>query len=258
VFHSLIVHKRVADPLFEALKRWAVTVYDADDDPFSHFGAMKYDPIYLARISDVNTVSTSKLKEKVPNAKVLVNCLDYSLWGKKKKKPLTVGLVGGASHLSDWRQVKEPLEKILKRYDVRLVVGGYFPGYLRELPVEFIPWRPYHEYPETIREIDILLCPLDDDEYNNYKSGIKAVEGMSQGAVPVCSDHPIYQRVVTHRKNGLLVGDWEEAISLLIENEKLRLRLSVNGQRWAYKHRNIDTRIGEYVRVYSEARTVGH
>lgn len=256
VFHMLPGEEEFVKYLVSLLKKGgAKVVYDADDDPWGHIASQRCDPILIARLSDVNTVSTPALRKKIPNAVVLPNCLDFALWGKKKRKgPLTVGLSGGMSHLEDWRQIREPLETIQNRYGIRLLVGGYLPGYLRHLEVEFVPWVPYWEYPSTIREMDIILCPVTDDEFNLYKSGIKAVEAMSEGVVPVCSDHPIYRRVVNHQYSGLLVrGDWVEAISLLIEDEKQRSRLSFNGWKWARKHRDIDKWVGKWLKTYREA-----
>jgi len=258
VFRNWMGPEKVLEHLVSLLRAGGQTiVHDADDDPYGHFAASKFDPLCMARLAHVNTVSTPALKKKILNAVVLPNCLDFSLWAyRPKDHPLTVGLVGGASHLDDWRQVEEPLRRIQERYDnVRIVVGGYFPGYLRDLDVKFIPWKKYEEYPDTIREIDILLCPLNDDSFNLFKSGVKALEGMSQGCVPVCSDHPVYRRVVNQRHNGLLVkGNWDEAISLLVEDGRLRKKLSDNGRKWVRKNRDIDIWVRKYIQTYSGAR----
>lgn len=257
VFRMLVGYEEPMKQLVELLKQMgSIIVYDTDDDPHAHFGARRFDPLLVARMADVCTVPTPALRKKVPEAVVLPNCLDFSLWKyKPTDKPFTIGLAGGSSHLHDWRQVKEPMRSAQEKYGVRLLVGGYYPGYLRELNVKHIPWVKYSEYPDTIREIDILLCPLNDDEFNLYKSGIKAVEGMSQGCVPVCSDHPVYRRVVNNRHNGLLVkdGKWEEAISLLVEDRRLFGMLSNRAQKWVRKNRDINAWIPKWVQAYSEA-----
>tara|TARA_Y100000310_G_scaffold328928_1_gene397905 strand:+ start:16967 stop:17731 length:765 start_codon:yes stop_codon:yes gene_type:complete len=228
-------------------------IYDADDNPHAHFASSKVDPLLIAKHADVNTVSVPALKRKIRKAQVLPNCLDLSLWERKPRpdRPVTIGLTGGASHYSDWRQVTEPLERLQAKYDIRIVVGGYFPGYLRKLDVEHIKWKPYWEYPDTIREMDILLCPLDDDEFNRYKSAIKAIEGMAVGAVPVCSNHPVYQEVITPGENGVLVeNEWEEALGKLIQDTRLRERLSGAGWDWVCQHRDMDTAIQRWITVY--------
>ena len=230
-------------------------IWDFDDNPYLHFAATKMDPDVWANKVDVNTVATPALKlwEK---STVLPNCLDLDLWERRpKEKPLTVGLTGGASHYEDWKQVVEPLKQLQEEFEIRIVVGGYYPGYLGELDPEWIPWKKYSEYPDTIREMDILLCPVNDDDFNLYKSGIKAVEGMAVGAVPVCSDYPVYRRVVT-KKTGLLVKDgWYEPIKSLIEDHRLREKLSDSGWKWVRKNRDINTRIREWMSVYGRQRT---
>ena len=259
VSRMLMGPEKVSQQLTSILKMMGATlVYDADDDPFAHFGAQRYDPLAWAKESHVSTVSTPALRQKVPDAVVLPNCIDFSLWDyRPKEKPLTIGLVGGATHLADWRQVKEPLENLQEKHGIRLVIGGYFPGYLRHLDVEFIPWQKYSDYPDVIREIDILLCPLNNDEFNLYKSGVKALEGMSQGCCVIASDHPVYRRVVNHKHNGLLVKDgWEKTISRVIEDNRLRKRLCDNALKWVRKNRDMDVLIQDWIRTYAEAGRV--
>jgi glycosyltransferase involved in cell wall biosynthesis len=244
--------------LIELLQSAGCTVVcDWDDNPHLHFAADRgMDPNVWADRVDMNTVATPALKlwEK---STVLPNCLDLELWERRpKEKPLTVGLTGGASHYEDWKQVVEPLKKLQEEFGIRIVVGGYYPGYMGELDPEWIPWKTYSAYPDTIREMDILLCPVDvNDDFNLYKSGIKAVEGMAIGAVPVCSDHPIYRRVVT-KNTGVLVADgWYEPIKMLLEDHTLRSKLSSNGWKWVRKNRDINTRIREWMSVYGRQRT---
>lgn len=243
--------------LIDLLQSTGCTVVcDWDDNPHMHFQANRgMNPDAWANKVDVNTVATPTLK-LWERSEVLPNCLDLDLWKRRpKEKPLTVGLTGGASHYEDWRQVVEPLKKLQEEFGIRIVVGGYYPGYLSELDPEWIPWKKYSEYPDTIREMDILLCPVNDDDFNLYKSGIKAVEGMAVGAVPVCSDHLIYRRVINHKNTGLLVKDgWYEPIKMLLEDHTLRERLSDRGRKWVKKNRDINSRIGEWVSVYGRQR----
>lgn len=260
VFRGSIGEPQSLDAVEKILHaRNATMVFDVDDDPAAHYLSNRFDPIYLGRKCDICTISTPALKTKVPNPVVLPNALDLNLWAYGPKREtegheLTVGLVGGSTHMEDWRQVEPLLRKLSGK--MRIVVGGYFPGYLRGLDVEFIPWKPYEEYPDTIREIDILLCPVNDDEFNKFKSGIKAVEGMSQGCTVIASDHPIYRRVVNHRHNGLLVKtSWDEALEEAMD-PRLREKLSRNGRKWVETHRDIDALIPEYIKAYAEARMV--
>jgi glycosyltransferase involved in cell wall biosynthesis len=59
----------------------------------------------------------------------------------------------------------------------------------------------------------------------------------------VCTDMPVYRRVVNHMHNGMLISnnDWYEALLLLIEDKQLRTKLSLQGHKWAKKNRDIST-----------------
>lgn len=63
------------------------------------------------------------------------------------------------------------------------------------------------------------------------------------GAVPVCTNMPVYRRAVQHRHNGLLVNndEWYDALSLLVRDTRLRNGLAVLGHRWVKKNRDIKT-----------------
>jgi glycosyltransferase involved in cell wall biosynthesis len=234
----------------------AKVIWDWDDNPHFHFGASRFSPEKIMELADINTVTTPRLAKVVKNSVVLPNAIDFNHWDfpYKGEKPLTIGVAGGASHMQDWRQIKDPIKDLMKSYDFRFLVVGYLPGYLRELKPEFIEWKHYREYPKSIYEMDIRLSPLDDDEYNLYKSGIAALEAMAVGAVPVVSNHPIYRRVVNNRSNGLIVKDgWYNAIASLLEDKHLRTKLSTTGRKWVKKHRNLDAWIPKWIQAYVEA-----
>lgn len=98
----------------------------------------------------------------------------------------------------------------------------------------------------------------------SHNSGVKALEAMSAarvlgngkagGAVAVCTDMPVYRRVVNNRHNGLLVknGDWYSALRLLVEDKNLRSKLAVAGHKYIKKHKDIAVGYKSWGRAYRE------
>jgi len=79
-----------------------------------------------------------------------------------------------------------------KKYEW-VFLGGALPYRLREFigrGVEFHPWIPLPEYPDFIRNLNcqIMLAPLEKNEFNRAKSNIKLTEGGAFG-IPVIAQN---------------------------------------------------------------------
>ena len=254
-------------------------VYDTDDDltdQHRHLGAGD-DVSITASAADHVTVSTSYLARRMESVigympTVLPNHIDFqgfaniSLGAKRIDPGLTIGFIGTKTHYEDWKYPVKALRQLAEKYpDIRLGVAGYIPDYLRDLPnsIAMEP-VPYKLYPRMMRQFDVVCCSLDpDDEFNRCKSAIKAIEAMSAarplpngkfgGAVPVCTDMPVYRRAV-NKSNGLLVDNdsWYDALEMLIEDKATRYKLQVQGHKWTRKNRDIAQGYKRWHRVYKQ------
>ena len=79
-----------------------------------------------------------------------------------------------------------------KKYEW-VFLGGALPYRLREFigkGVEFYPWIPLPEYPDFIRNLNcqIMVAPLENNEFNRAKSNIKLTEGGAFG-IPVIAQN---------------------------------------------------------------------
>lgn len=254
-----------------------LVVFDTDDDLTCDYRELGRGDDFKAmiRTADLVTVSTpylSKQLEKYTGYRppVLYNHVDVEWFSKvslatEKKVPgLTIGFIGTASHEADWIFPVKALVAIAEEHPgVTIVAAGYLPEYLRELPsVAKLKPVPYPRYPGLMRQFDIVCCSLDPgDVFNRSKSSLKALEAMSAartlsngktgGAIPVCTDMPVYRRAV-NKHNGVLTSndDWYEALSRLVNDEQLRNRLATQGYRWVRKNRDITTGYKAWARTY--------
>lgn len=258
-------------------------VYEVDDD-FTNkhrkvFGGGE-GAMAVARRCDALTVSTPHLKKVMQAVSgletkpiyVVPNCVDPTLWFTPEQqvelpRPV-IGLTGSTTHYHDWKVLADVMPGILRDYpDVTFLLGGFHPDYFDDLPEDRVLRQPgvrYPDYAATIKNCDIVLCPVDpDDEFNKSKSAIKAVEGMAAarwvgkklgGATVIATDVAVYRRVVQQKHNGLLVehrqAAWDSAIRRVLNDYQLRIRLQINALRWARQHRDISQEVSRWRRAY--------
>lgn len=234
------------------------TVYEVDDDYSNEFReVVAGEAIEVASWCDAITVTTERLARRMQNltgrpAYVLPNMLDPELWKGERQTQhntgdLIIGLTGSATHYNDWKAAAGPLLEILQEAsDVRLALVGFHPDYLQGFPrTDYLPVLPYPQYAQIIKSCDIVLAPVDPrDRFNDYKSAIKAVEGMGArrsingrpaGAAVIATRNTVYSTAIRHEKNGLLVDhtpeDWYDALDRLITYGDFRRGLQYRAYR---------------------------
>lgn len=256
-----------------------LVVFDTDDDlteEHRHLDGRGDEFIHTASEMDLVTVSTpylAKQMEKYVGYRpvVLSNHIDVGWFEqtsmeaeRKTGDGLVIGFVGTTSHEGDWGYPVEALVRLKKEHpEITLAVAGFFPEYLQDIATT-IGSVPYSLYPAVVRQFDIICCSLDpDDKFNMSKSGIKALEAMSAarklpdgkigGAIPVCTDMPVYRRVIAG-KNGILVdnNEWYNPLKKLIEDPVLRENYATSGRKWVHKHRDIKNGYRKWVRTYRD------
>jgi len=159
------------------------------------------------RKADMISVTTKKLAEYArqynKNVAVLPNAINSHAWWQPpfaENKQLRVGWSGGISHYEDWYTLKDPLNKLLRKYKFKLVmVGSAFTGLidkdLRHL-IEVWPWVPFeaHSYRMMLMNLDAAIIPLADLPFNHYKSAIKLCEFSAMGVPSVVANVEPYKK----------------------------------------------------------------
>ena len=245
-------------PLQDYKDKGAKVVLEVDDDLTDETRVWGLAP-YLDQVAswcDAITTSSEHLsalmrKRYHKRTFTLPNFLDTSFFAKVSAEAervfegLTIGLLGTGTHWFDWEEVLDALIKIRVHYPkVNIIAAGCYPEYLRHVPdIQFVQGLPFDQYPALVRQVDIRLIPLAaDNKFNASKSPVAAMEAMASaravgdgvgGAVPVCSDHPVYKELV-RPDTGVIVenGQWYEAIAELIEDQARRETLARMGNTW--------------------------
>jgi glycosyltransferase involved in cell wall biosynthesis len=232
-------------------------IYDIDDNlleipSVNPIGRIDQNKAYLIKMIEKChsvTVSTDELKKKIlginPHVHVLPNLLNDNIWKfnqkrYEKKGQLTIGYAGTITHENDLGQIELAIEKIGNEYgtQVNFLFFGCVTDFLKkECNVHCIQFESnYTKYAQKLQQLDldIMVVPLEDNEFNRCKSNIKWLEVSSCGIPGIYSDLPPYNSCVKHLRNGMLAGnnylEWFDAMVYLIENPEMRKMIGQTAQ----------------------------
>jgi len=159
---------------------------------------------------------------------------------KKDKDYITLGWIGnGINYKKDLLILIKPLEKIGRKYKIKLIIVGalgqkeIYESFdkIKKVKVEVIDsidWPDPMAVPAVIDDFDIGLYPLLNNDYNQYKCGFKALEYMAMGVPVLASPVGENKFIIENEIDGFLVPDekgWIERLSRLVENEGIRKKM---------------------------------
>ena len=112
----------------------------------------------------------------------------------------------------------------------------------------------YEKYLQTLRESDIALLPLIDNEFNRSKSDLKFIECGACGAAVLASS-VVYPKTVKDGVNGLIYHDKKEfaqKLQLLIEDRVKRYELATAAYDYVKNNRLLSQHYEERLDWYNE------
>jgi glycosyltransferase involved in cell wall biosynthesis len=173
---------------------------------------------------------------------------------------------GGIAHYEDWFPLREALGNITRKYPMVHwdIWGSQFPWVKELIPPDrytFRAWCPYQEYRLRLATIghQIALAPLCDTIFNRSRSAIKLYEAsvLKQDIPLLAQNNGPYQREIIDGETGLLFNtpqEFEDKLSLLIENESERLRIGRNAKDWVHEHRDANKEVPKMVAWWERMR----
>lgn len=203
--------------------------------------------------------------QKMPEITVIENSIcadDWMLFDHSERigyftnfpgnQPIRIGWQGSYLHRADF-QLLDPLLNSIKNDPKYIFVFFGAENILKNNKIldgfdniEVYGQVPYKYFSRSYQRlnIDIALAPLVDDVYNNGKSGIKVLEGVLAGAVPLASSVAPYKRLLEEKFPMLLLNNNEWSINLIRERlDDLYLH---------HKHYDTNYYFGLLAMVYSE------
>jgi len=224
-------------------------VYDFDDavmyrnskgkDPISQTRRRRF--VQMIRASNFVIAGNEFLKSQVlpfnPNVEVIPTSIDEERYYLKdhsiKKEKVTIGWIGdhGSIHyLEKMRPIFEGIGKRFPHSELKIVCDIFFD--CEEIHIVKKPWKSEEEVAD-LQSFDIGLMPLVDDPWSWGKCGLKIIQYQGVGVPVVCTPVGINRDLVEDGVNGLWATtqeEWEEKLSVLIENHALREKMGREGR----------------------------
>jgi glycosyltransferase involved in cell wall biosynthesis len=220
------------------------------DRATNHYTDALLPMMFAAWASDGITVASPGIKDYLswlnPNIYLLPNYLNPKLWDFQnpeltKGNTITIGYMGGDSHLPDFQMIETAILNILERFQgrVKFITWGLKPApALKDHPlVEWNSLTPgdYAAFTKYFnqQEFDIYISPLKDSLFNRCKSSIKILEYTALGIPGVSSDLEPYRNVINPGVTGFLAEtteQWEEHLTTLIDQPETRLQIAKKAQ----------------------------
>ncbi len=173
-----------------------------------------------------------------PQVVVIPTCVDIDLYPARDSKTgstgtTIVGWIGTPSNIPQLSLVLPALRAQSQQSALEFRIVSSQPDCLKSLDcsginVRFIPWQAATAV-EELRQFDIGIMPLENDnEWNQYKCGLKLIEYMAVGIPAIASSVGVNTEILTHGENGFLASedaDWRQHLAQLIADVSLRERI---------------------------------
>ena len=147
-----------------------------------------------------------------------------------------IGWIGSPSTTKYLYILKNVLEKISKKYNIRLVIIGGSELKNFNVPMEIHNWSEETEN-TLLQSLDIGVMPLFETKWEKGKCGYKLIQYMATG-LPVIASNFGFNKKVVDKKIGFLVNDdneWELALEYFIKD---RSQIQIFGEKSRIKAEN--------------------
>ena len=164
-----------------------------------------------------------------------------ALYDKHKNRPRVMYAGSGAHFDVDNRTgQKDDFENVIKsiidtRHKFRYVFMGAFPiglrPYIENGDIEFHQWQRLYDYPKKIHDLEIqmMIAPLQDNNFNKAKSDLKYIEACAYGLPVAC------QNICTYEDAPIKFDSGDEMVNCLEE----QLRRAGNYKNQTHKRRKV-------------------
>jgi len=243
--------KRFNQPRLGLLRKRAKRIIYDFDDSVMYRNSKAKDPIsstrrrrFVQMIKNSNFVIAGNefLKGEVlpfnPNVEVIPTAIDQERYHLKsyprKQEKVTLGWIGDHGSIHYLEKMRPIFERIGEKYphaELKIVCDTFFD--CDRIKVIKKNWSPEEEVAD-LQGFDIGLMPLVEDPWSWGKCGLKIIQYQGVGAPVVCTPVGVNRDLIQDGVNGywaMTPEEWENKLSLLIENFGLREQMGREGRR---------------------------
>lgn len=259
---------------FEKLKKAGyLYVSEIDDNPviwgneYSKTGNINFRGVHAVQTS--TEYLADYLKQFNPNVKVFANQLKKIAplreFKNQKKYPVRI-FFGAVNRDAEFMNILPILNQIAQKYGDKIqfkIIARIQRFNALETKNKILIGDPqyydgqfvdYEKYLQTLRESDIALLPLLDNEFNRSKSDLKFIECGACGAAVLASS-VVYPKTVKDGVTGLIYHDKKEfaqKLQLLIENRVKRYEIATAAYDYVKNNRLLSQHYEERLDWYNE------
>jgi glycosyltransferase involved in cell wall biosynthesis len=265
--------KRFNQPRLRWLrKRARRIIYDFDDsvmyrnskakDPVSQTRKRRF--IQMVKASDFVIAGNKFLRDQVvpihSGVEVIPTSIDQERYQMKDysapKERVTIGWIGDHGSIHYLEKMRPILDRIGGCYahcELKIVCDIFFD--CKKIPVIKKQWRLDEEV-EDLRSFDIGLMPLADDPWSWGKCGLKIVQYQGVGLPVVCTPVGVNRDLIADGVTGFWAKtptEWEEKLSVLIQDALLRERLGKEGRKRVLREYTVQSSAPRLLAVFNRA-----
>jgi len=243
--------KRFNQPRLGLLRRRAKRIlYDFDDsvmyrnskakDPISSTRRRRF--VQMVKNSDFIIAGNEFLRSQVlpfnQNVEVIPTAINQERYDLRtysvQQERVTLGWIGDHGSIHYLEKMRPIFDRISAKYphvELKIVSDTFFD--CDRMKVIKKKWSSEEEVAD-LQGLDIGLMPLVDDPWSWGKCGLKIIQYQGVGVPVVCTPVGINKDLVEDGTNGfwaMTANEWEEKLSLLIENPGLREQMGREGRR---------------------------
>jgi glycosyltransferase involved in cell wall biosynthesis len=170
-------------------------------------------------------------------------------------KRVCVGWSGSPTTLTNIKLVEKPLARLSEKdiCDIHFIGGTDFD--LNNVKYTAQKWNGDTEV-EDLRQLQIGLVPLPENEWNKRKFIMKTAQYMALGIVPVGTPMASNTEVIRHGENGFLAAtddEWFEYLTILVKDYKLRTKMSFEATKDAQANYSLEANAQKIIEAFRAA-----
>lgn len=231
-------------------------VYDLCDAIYTRSGMLRDAESFDRAVKqfDLVVLATSETEAYVRsrgngNTMVVTGPIDLQRYTPVERAPreerVVIGWIGSASTTEYLDLISAACARVCRRFP-NVVLKTIGAGKLSDVPglrVEQVDWSLETEV-EQLRDFDLGVMPLADDDWCRGKGGYKLLQYMALGLPCVASPVGVNREIVRPGVTGFLAkteDEWVEHLSRLVSDAELRTRLGANGRAVAAAEYSFET-----------------
>ena len=276
--NHIFIHREAAQlgpPIFE----WIIAkvlgrkyIYDFDDaiwlpnysETNARFQRLKsywkvnYCMKWAEKITAGNAYLANYAHQYNPNVQIIPTTIDTihhhnKVCNQSTEKP-TIGWTGTHTTMHYLDEIVPIIRELENHYSFDFLLISNEPPSFELASLKFIKWSKETEI-EDLAKITIGIMPLKQDIWSEGKCGFKGLQYMALEIATILAPIGVNKTIIEDSKNGFLAAnpeEWKEKLTLLLENEALRMRLGKEGKRTIEERFSVVANQEKYLELFTK------